>query len=78
MTPAELAAIFRTVPPGPKLRIYGLAWELVDKEGRVDISKVTERLPDLNLAEAEARTHMDGIAKLRDALNWLMRDGHQA
>ena len=78
MTPAELAAIFRTVPPGPKLRIYDLAWELVDKAGKVDMSKVAERLPDLNLAEAEANTHTDGIAKLRDALNWLMRDGHQA
>ena len=78
MTPAELAAIFRTVPSAPRLLIYDLAWELVDKEGRVDISKVTERLPDLNLAEAEARTHMDGIAKLRDALIWLMRDDHQA
>ena len=78
MTPAELAAIFRTLPPGPKLRIYELAWELVDKEGRVDMSKVTERTPDLNLAEAEVRTHTDGIAKLRDALNWMMRDGHQA
>ena len=77
MTPAGLAAIFRTVPPGPKLLIYGLAWELVDKEGKVDISKVMERTPDLNLAEAETRTHTEGIAKLRDALNWLMRDGHQ-
>ena len=78
MTPAELAAIFRTLPPGPKLRIYELAWELVDEEGRVDMSKVMERTPDLNLAEAEARTHTEGIAKLRDALNWLMRDDHQA
>ena len=78
MTPAELAAIFRTLPPGPKLRIYELAWELVDKEGRVDMSKVTERTSDLNLAEAEVRTHTDRIAKLRDALNWLMRDDHQA
>lgn len=78
MTPAELAAIFRTVPPGPKLRIYGLAWELVDKDGRIEVSKVVERLPDLNLAETETKTHTERIAKLRDALDWLMRDGHQA
>ena len=74
MEPTDLVEVLRQVPEAPRLQIYDLVWELVDAEGRLDMSKVMARMPDINLAEAEVRTHHDGINKLRGVLSWLMQD----
>jgi hypothetical protein len=66
MTPAELAAILRTVPE-TRLRIIELAWELADDEGRLDDLRAAARMGEVRDACAEAEHY--GAATKRLAAN---------
>ncbi len=52
----KVIAVLREVP-AKKLRIVDLSWQLIT-DGKLDPSKCTDRLPDINLAIAEAKAYI--------------------
>lgn len=56
MNVEELIAILRVVPE-TKLRIFPLAWKIVDADGRVDYGHVTFIADELDAAMREARVY---------------------
>lgn len=56
--------------PEKRLRMVELAWELMGSDGKVDLTKCADRLPDINLAMAEAEVYVKAaqraVTVLRD------------
>lgn len=64
----DLVQLLATVKPIPPLRIYSLAWRLVDGEGNLIPGKVWEGVPELREATAEAEEYIRAIRDLRARL----------
>ena len=63
----RVLAALATVPE-TRLRLIELAWDLVDKEGRMDHDKVVKRQPEVNLAAAEAEAYVQATRSAVEAL----------
>ena len=57
--------------PEKRLKLIDLAWELLDEEGKIDYKKVVDRLPDINLAVAEADAYAGATETAINALRKL-------
>lgn len=65
MDAQDLIQRLATVRPIPPLRIYALAWQFVDGEGKLVPAKVWEGTPELQEATAEAEQHLVAVRELR-------------
>ncbi len=64
-----------TTVPEKRLLIIDLATELTNKEGALDYEQVRERLPDINLAVAEAQVYAKATATAINALKQIPARG---
>lgn len=55
--------------PEKKFRIAEIAPELMGKDGKVDIGKAVDRLPEINMAIAEVQTYVKGTKMVTEALS---------
>ena len=67
MTPADLAAILRTVPEA-RLAIIDLAWELADDEGQLDETAAIPRMDEIRDACQEAHDYGEATKQLARSL----------
>jgi hypothetical protein len=71
MTPRDLAAILRTVPE-KRLHVIALAWEVTDRQGKVDHEQAMQRMDAILDAASEAHAYARTVGSVRDALRRLM------
>lgn len=70
ITPERLvSALGKT--PGKRLLLFDLAEEIINKKGLPDIDIAFARLPEVNLAMAEARGYVNGTKKLIEHLKMI-------
>jgi hypothetical protein len=67
ITTKGIVAALKKVPE-KKFRIAELAPELLDKNGKVDIAKAVDRLPEINLAVVEVQSYVKMVKIMADGL----------
>ena len=69
---ANIVEILRSVPE-VKLRIIPLTWELLDKDGHIDIKKASYKVKEVDIALAEAESYAKSTESAVSHLKNLLR-----